>query len=270
MTPADREAPRVWHHGLVARWWAEFNVGGPEVEHFGARLRELGGPTLDVGCGSGRLLVPFVKAGLEVEGCDVSADMLARCRARAGAEGVSVTLHRQAAQELDLPRRYRSAIMCGVLGLGGVRAHDQEALRRVYAHLEPGGTLLLDHHLPYASEEEWRYWTSAGQRELPLPWPAAGERRVAADGDELELTTRLVALDPLAQRATREVRVRLWRDGALVAQEERSLLEQLYLANEVQALLQEAGFERVTVVEGYSGAPATPASAVLVFRASRS
>lgn len=199
MTPADREAPRVWHHGLVARWWAEFNVGGPEVEHFGARLRELGGPTLDVGCGSGRLLVPFVKAGLEVEGCDVSADMLARCRARAGAEGVSVTLHRQAAQELDLPRRYRSAIMCGVLGLGSVRAHDQEALRRVYAHLEPGGTLLLDHHLPYASEEEWRYWTSAGQRELPLPWPAAGERRVAADGDELELTTRLVALDPLAQ-----------------------------------------------------------------------
>ena len=23
----------TWHHGLVARWWAEFNVGGPTADH---------------------------------------------------------------------------------------------------------------------------------------------------------------------------------------------------------------------------------------------
>ena len=24
--------PRTWHYGLVARWWAEFHHGGPEIE----------------------------------------------------------------------------------------------------------------------------------------------------------------------------------------------------------------------------------------------
>ena len=28
-------APQTWHHGLVAEWWAEFEVEGPEIEYFG-------------------------------------------------------------------------------------------------------------------------------------------------------------------------------------------------------------------------------------------
>ena len=33
--------------------------------------------------------------------------------------------------------------MCGAFGIGGTRAQDVEALRRAYAHLEPGGRLVL-------------------------------------------------------------------------------------------------------------------------------
>src|SRR6187399_669663 len=108
---------RTWHHGLVARWWAEFNLD----------------------CGAGRLLVPYLRAGLDVEGCDVSEDMLARCRERAEREGLTPTLHAQALHDLDLPRRYRTILLCGGFGLGGRREHDAEALRRIHAHLEPGG-----------------------------------------------------------------------------------------------------------------------------------
>ena len=46
----------TWHHGLVADWWAEFNIGGPEVDYFGAFVAA-GQPALDAGCGSGRLLL---------------------------------------------------------------------------------------------------------------------------------------------------------------------------------------------------------------------
>ena len=25
-------AAQTWHYGLVSRWWAEFNLDGPEIE----------------------------------------------------------------------------------------------------------------------------------------------------------------------------------------------------------------------------------------------
>src|SRR5256886_6921000 len=31
---AGEESPQTWHHGIVASWWAEFNVGGPEIPYF--------------------------------------------------------------------------------------------------------------------------------------------------------------------------------------------------------------------------------------------
>jgi hypothetical protein len=41
------------------------------------------------------------------------------------------TLFAQAMHQLDLPRRYRSIVVCGGFGLGGNRAHDLEALWRL-------------------------------------------------------------------------------------------------------------------------------------------
>jgi len=35
----------TWHHGLVADWWAEFNVGGPEIDYF-RRFVEAGQPEI--------------------------------------------------------------------------------------------------------------------------------------------------------------------------------------------------------------------------------
>lgn len=261
--------PQVWHYGLVARWWAEFNEGGPEIEYFGGHIERLGGPALDLACGAGRLLVPFLKAGLDVDGCDISADMLSHARRRAEAEGVNVTLYQQATHELDLPRRYRTIIMCGGFALGGVRAHDQEALVRILRHLEPGGTLLFDCDVPYQSELAWQLWTASGQQTLPQPWPDEGDRKSAADGDEIELLGRVVSLDPLDQVITREIRARLWRGDRLVGQEEHVLKERYYFRNEVVDMLHAAGFDSVTVREGYSDAVPTAASGILVYEAVR-
>jgi 2-polyprenyl-3-methyl-5-hydroxy-6-metoxy-1,4-benzoquinol methylase len=98
--------PQVWHHGLVAREWAEFQTdGGREAEYYRALVERSGQPALDLGCGNGRLLLPFLQAGLDVDGCDVSRDMLAVCQERAEREGIVPRLYAQAIHELDLPRR---------------------------------------------------------------------------------------------------------------------------------------------------------------------
>ena len=52
-----------------------FNVDGPEIDYFG-RFVERGQPARDAGCGTGRLLLPWLRTGFDVDGCDVSADMI--------------------------------------------------------------------------------------------------------------------------------------------------------------------------------------------------
>ena len=70
------EQPQTWHYGLVARWWAEFNAPGPdELAFYRGVIERDGQPALDLGCGAGRLLLPLLSAGLDVDGCDISPDM---------------------------------------------------------------------------------------------------------------------------------------------------------------------------------------------------
>jgi SAM-dependent methyltransferase len=262
----ERE-PKTWHYGVIARYWAEFNTGGPEIEYFRRFVEEGRGPAADVACGTGRLLLPWLHAGLDVDGVDVSEDMLALCRERAEREGLSPTLYAQSMHELDLPRRYRTIVVCGGLGVGSSRANDQRALERFHAHLEPGGTLVFDNEVPYANARDWTYWPSERRNELPQPWPPAGDLRGASDGSEYSLRVRAVALDPLAQSVRAEIRAEQWRDGVLVAEEQYPIDLMLYFRDELVLMLERAGFRDVAVRGGYEDRPATPDDRFLVFSA---
>ena len=177
-----------------------------ELAFYRAAIERFGEPALDLACGAGRLLVPLLEAGLDVDGVDVSPDMLAQAQRLAAAQGMHPTLTPQAIRELDLPRHYRTIFICDSFGIGGPRADDLEGLRRIYAHLEPGGALVFSHHLPYGDEEsEWLRWLPHRHGETES-WPETGDRRRAADGDELELLFRERSWDPLLQRSILEVR----------------------------------------------------------------
>ena len=258
--------PQTWHYGLVARWWDEFNEAEPEtLACFRAFIERDGQPALDLACGTGRLLLPLLRAGFDVDGCDVSPDMLDLCRQRAARDGLAPQLYAQAMHALQLPRSYRTIFICGGFGLGGTREQDAETLRRCHDHLAPGGTLVFDHYLPYTHANEWPYWLAEPRRELPHAWPAGSMRRRTADGDEIELRSRLVALDPFDLSHTRQIRSSLWRGEALVAEEEHTLRENLYFRNEILLMLAQAGFAEVTGRGGYADAPPTADDTMLVF-----
>jgi SAM-dependent methyltransferase len=54
----------------------------PDIQFFVDAAKDAGSPILEVGCGTGRVLIPTARAGLEVVGLDVSPHMLAVCRDR--------------------------------------------------------------------------------------------------------------------------------------------------------------------------------------------
>lgn len=259
--------PQTWHYGLIARWWAEFGEPDPdELAYYRRVIEDDGQPALDLGCGAGRLLLPLLWTGLDVDGCDISADMLAHCRQLAGRDGLEPRLYQQPWHELDVPRTYRTIFICDSFGIGGQRQQDIEGLRRCHRHLAPGGVLVFSLDLPYAVEpEQWLNWLPEQRRHFPTPWPETGERRRTADGDELEECVRLVDLDPLEQQTTLQIRSTRWRAGQRVAEEVHTMVTTRYFRNELLLMLELAGFGNVTVHAGYTDAVATAGDTFLVF-----
>jgi SAM-dependent methyltransferase len=250
----------TWHYGLISEWWAHFVLDGPEIKYF-QRFVDQGQPALDAGCGAGRLLVPWLRAGIEVDGCDLSADMIERCRERAPDARLWVS----ALHELDPPRRYRTIVGCGVFGIGTTREQDQEALRRLHDALEPGGTLLVDKEMPYSSARRMRRWTAEGRAELPTPWSTEPDRAVGPDGSEYALWNRMLDADPLDQKVTLCVRAEKRRDGELLAEEEYTLTERFYFHHEILVMLECAGFGDVAAYGALTDRAPTPEDDFLVY-----
>lgn len=257
--------PQTWHYGVVARYWAEFNTEGPEIDYFRRYVEAGDGPALDVACGTGRLLIPWLQAGLDVDGTDISPDMLALCRERAEREGLAPNLYAQPMHELDLPRRYRTIVCCGGFGVGSSRERDAQALERFYDHLEPGGTLALDNEVPYANARFWKHWTKDGRASLPEERRRPSERRRGSDGAEYALSSRIVSLDPIAQSVTLEMHAEEWREGKLAAEEEYPIDLMLYFKDELVMMLERAGFRDVDVRGGYDNTDPNPEHDFLVF-----
>jgi SAM-dependent methyltransferase len=261
--------PRTWHYGVIARYWAQFNVAGPEIEYFQRYIERYGEPALDVACGTGRLLIPYLHAGLDVDGCDISPDMLALCRERAEREGLKPNLYAQAVHDLSSQRKYKTIIFCGGFGVGGYRAHDLQGLRRIHQHLEPGGVLVMDTEAPYASPEWWAYWTKDERRKLPEPWGSTGQRRRGPDGLDYMLLSRVVAVEPIEQRVTLEMHAQLWKEGDLFADEKHEIRMTMYFKDEILLMLDKAGFSDVRVLGHHNDAEPTSEDDFLVFIATR-
>jgi SAM-dependent methyltransferase len=271
MTDEDRAraASGTWHYGLVSRWWAEVNrADEAEIAYLRAALRRFGQPALDLGCGTGRLLLPLLEEGLDVDGTDISADMIDRAREIAAARGVDVEgrLDVQSFDGLDRPRRYGTIFSIGSFAIGGSADRDAVALRRIHDHLVPGGAVILSYEV--ASDEDHARMADPA-RPYPRPWPESGTRAALADGDELELRTRAAAYDAATRTQRLEIRVVLWHGGEPVREERGSLLNTYYRPEDVARMLSAAGFVDVVVEGPYTGRPPEAADDTVVMVARR-
>ena len=259
----------TWHYGLIARWWAEVNQpDAAELAYLRAAIARFGEPALDLGCGTGRLLAPLLADGLDVDGTDISADMLEYARDAGEAAGIDMAgrLEAQPFDGLDRPRRYRTVFSIGSFAIGGSPERDGTALRRIHDHLLPGGAVLLSYEV--ATEADHARMADPA-RTYPSPWPAAGTRATLSDGDELELLSRTTGYDAEQRCQALEIRARLWRDDRLVREEEGSLLNTYYLPGRLCEMLVDAGFVNVAVEGPYTGRPPEPSDDTVVVVARR-
>lgn len=107
------------------------------------------GLVVDLGCGSGRALLPLVRSGLRGLAVDLSAQMLAVVGEKAEAEGLPIDRLLANLAELDAVRDgVADYAMCmySTLGMIRGRANRQQALGHVRRILKPGGLFVLHVH----------------------------------------------------------------------------------------------------------------------------
>ncbi len=218
-------------------------------------LQRQGGPALDVGCGTGRLTLDYLAAGLDIDGVDNSPEMLAICREKAAALGINIEgrLFEQGMDVLDLPRRYATIIVpSSSFQLLTDVAAAAEALRRFYGHLSPGGILVMsimsqlwpgDRMPPHMT---WTDWMKAGQK--PRPEDGAMIRRSIRTRYDLE-----------NQLEHEENRYELLVEGEVIQTEEHSRIPAVrwYTQEQTVAAVERAGFSDVRLTSGFTDAPAT-------------
>jgi SAM-dependent methyltransferase len=205
-------------------------------------IEAAGTPALELGCGTGRLLVRYRVAGLEVEGVDVSADMLAICGRNAAAAGVDVVLHEAGIAPLALERTYQT-LYCpaGSFMLFYDRSVALDALQSYRAHLKPGGTLAIAMGVPWDdmnANYEWRVRRTATS-------PTDGATVIVHEA---------VHADRSAQLLDSYLRYEWWdADGRIVDQRIRRHRLRWWYRDEMARALEEMGYVDVRVDGGDDG-----------------
>ena len=148
---------------------------------------------LELGCGTGRLLIPLAGQGYRITGIDASAAMLEKARDKVAAEALHerATLVEQEMGELELEERFNLAF-AALNTFAHLHTTDDQlaALARIWRHLNPGGLLVLDMFNPDLA----RLLDARGQVALAkvMEGPGAGQRTMRFYTDEVDLGRQLI------------------------------------------------------------------------------
>jgi len=215
-------------------WHQEINP--QELNFYAQHAQKANGPILELGCGTGRLLLLLRAAGHAVEGLDCSPEMLDLCTQKAAQQKLTVTLHEQDIQSMRLNKKY-ALIFSALETFQHITKHDEiiAALRAIYDHLQDGGTFVTYLSLP------WLYAPKNVNE-----WHTINRATI----DEVTYTLHEKSIhDPIAQMYHHLYRIK--EHDEIIADYQTDI--RWYSRYEFEMLLQQVGFKEISMQSGYVG-----------------
>ena len=222
----------------------------PDVAFYVESARSAGGPVLEVGCGTGRVLIHTARAGIDVVGLDLSPRMLDVCRRRLLDEPDAVQSRARLVhadmRQFDLRQTFTLATIPFRPFQHLLTVEDQlSCLRSIHRHLGDGGRLILDLFNPSLEAlvrptgvefgEEPEFTAPDGRRVIRRHRIVAHDRFNQVN--DIELNYYITHADQREERLVHAFRMR-------------------YLFRfEAEHLLARAGFTVEHVYAGYDGSP---------------
>ncbi len=148
--PQKQNEPSPFDDGaLYDVLFKDFKYG---LDFYLGQAREAKGPVLEIACGTGRIMLPCLQAGVDIEGLDVAQGMLDALKGKATPLGLSPTLHLANMNDFQLSRRFALIMITFNSFVHNLSTEDQiTTLRLCRDHLLPGGLLVFDTFFPAAA-----------------------------------------------------------------------------------------------------------------------
>lgn len=151
----DRSRRRLYESKSVQDFTAldeNVEAGLTLIEEHLLGRHPVSGRALVLGCGPGRESVALAQRGLQVTGLDRAAGMLERARALAERAGQTIRFLAGEIDSFDLGERFDVVVVfSGLYNMLLPKSRRVAMLQRAFAHLEPGGKVLLTFLSDYLS-----------------------------------------------------------------------------------------------------------------------
>lgn len=219
------------------------------------------GPVLEIGCGTGRILVPIARAGISIHGLDASARMLKVLKGRVAKESPEVRkrihLHKGDMRRFRLGRKFPLVLMPFRPIQHMHTVPDQvDALRTAAAHLDRRGLFAFDVFYP-----KFEIISGGIGVETPdLEWPVPGE-----PGKIVRRSFRKDAVDKLRQVFNGTFIFRTFDGNRLVHEETEPLRMSYFTYPHLRALFLLAGLEPVAEYGSFDKRPLDTSADQMIF-----
>ncbi|MFD2923146.1 class I SAM-dependent methyltransferase [Halobacillus naozhouensis] len=208
-----------------------------DVEFYIDRLTSVKGHILEPATGTGRVLIPLLEKGMNVDGFDSSSDMLEICRKNCEKRSLTTKLFEAQMESFSVDTEYEAIIVpTGTFLLLHEREKSIKALKNFFQHLCNGGKLILDIFL---------------QTEIPMG-EVSTRTWQCSNGDIITLEDRNVEVDYVQQYTVSHGRFEKWRNGRLIQTELERFPLRWYGIEEFKMILKEIGFVNIEISSDYN------------------
>jgi SAM-dependent methyltransferase len=239
-----------------------FGIGGePERDWYLGKVRQSGGPVLDLACGTGRLSLPIAKEGFEVWAVYQSEGMLNQFREKLRDEPIEVWknihIENQKMSDFRLGRKFSTILCCDAFIHNLTVDEEMSCLQKVIEHLTPGGRFVFN--LPNMSQN-FRLQVAASNQ----PTFRERGRYQLPDGTGSILVEQANIGDIKTQFVISTLRItRFDAAGSLIEQGESTWSSRFLLRSEIDQLLKRCGFKVISLVGNYRNDPITRESQLI-------
>jgi SAM-dependent methyltransferase len=210
--------------------------------------KEAKGPVLDIACGTGRILLPCLQAGVDIEGLDLFEPMLKTLRAKGAALGLSPKLHQADMSDFSLARKFALVMIPFNAFIHNMTQETQlRCLNLCREHLLPGGRLVFDTFFPALEFVS----APAGTRVLEgeFPHPVTGRTMRMYDTRTVDRVEQLFhSLNEIEEVAA---------DGSVKVIHRALDHSRFFYKHEMELLLRIAGFSHWEIYGEFDGSPLT-------------
>jgi len=236
-------------------------TGDSERKWYLNKIKESGGPVLDLCCGTGRFALMLANQGYQVVGVDQSVGMLNQFKEKLRTQTPEVRermrIENQKMSDFNLEKKFKTVICCDAFFHNLTVEDEINCLQNVAHHLLPDGRFVFNLHNPNCEfihksvasegkefEERGRYELEDGSGTLLVEQAHAGNMN-----DQCTTTTlRLTEYDP---------------EGYEVDKSESTWTTRYMFRYEAVHLLYRCGFKVVSLVGDYKNGPVTENSQLI-------